>query len=116
MQLNHFHPAALLRLDAVEEITSLSRSTIYRYVERGRFPAPVKLGQRCIRWCAGDVIAWLEAMRLNCQPDNSIEQPGAENCQAGKSGKAQMARIASAANHGAPLHPYRLRETLRLPE
>lgn len=51
--------AVLLRLGAVAEITSLSPSTIYRYVARGAFPPPVRAGPRCSRWVAADVWRWI---------------------------------------------------------
>lgn len=39
-------PPAFYRLRDVMRITALSRSTIYRRVAEGRFPAPVHLGGR----------------------------------------------------------------------
>lgn len=52
---------ALLRLNTVEAITGLSRSTIYAKVKAGEFVEPVRLGTRCTRFRAGDVQAWLAA-------------------------------------------------------
>ena len=56
-------PAAyvLLRLPQVKARTGLSRSEIYRRVQSGDFPAPVKLGERASAWPEHEVIAWCEA-------------------------------------------------------
>lgn len=40
----------LLRLKQVRTITGLGRSTIYRWMEAGRFPKPVRLGPRSVAW------------------------------------------------------------------
>jgi prophage regulatory protein len=44
----------------VKDLTGLSRATIYRYVDAGEFPRPVKIGVRAIAWHASDVDAWIE--------------------------------------------------------
>lgn len=51
----------LLRLPQVKARTGLSRSEIYRRVQSGDFPAPVKLGERASAWPEHEVIAWCEA-------------------------------------------------------
>ncbi len=51
----------LLRRRQVEEITSISRSSIYRLMQEGEFPRPVKIGPAAVRWRASDLIAWLES-------------------------------------------------------
>ena len=44
---------AFYRLRDVMRITALSRSTIYRRIAEGRFPAPIHLGGRASAWqCA----------------------------------------------------------------
>lgn len=50
-----------LRLPAVIERTALSRSSIYRLVQLGRFPAPVKLSERASAWRESDIKQWLES-------------------------------------------------------
>lgn len=52
------NPDTLLHLPTVIAMTGLSRSTIYA---RQDFPRPVRLSARCVRWRAGDVLAWLAA-------------------------------------------------------
>ena len=53
-----------LRRREVEEITGLSRSTIYRMVKTGQFPQPVRVGRKAVRWRLSDIIAWMESRPL----------------------------------------------------
>jgi prophage regulatory protein len=50
----------LLRRPEVETRTGLSRSTLYDWMKRGKFPQPVKLGARLVAWKESDVTTWLE--------------------------------------------------------
>ena len=50
-----------LRRPLVEEITSMKRSTLYAAIQRGDFPAPVKITARTSAWLASEVVAWMEA-------------------------------------------------------
>lgn len=49
----------ILRLKAVLDRTGLSRSTLYRKIERRTFPAQVRISERCIGWRQRDIDAWL---------------------------------------------------------
>ena len=51
----------LLRRPEVEARTGLSRSTLYDWMKRGDFPAPVRLGARLVAWRESDVTEWLES-------------------------------------------------------
>ena len=55
------HPDAMLRLQTVIALTGLSSATIYRRIAAGQFPTPKRHGQRCTRFRAGDITAWLQA-------------------------------------------------------
>jgi prophage regulatory protein len=48
----------LLRLSEVVTMIGLCRSSLYRYVAEGKFPAPIKVGFRSVRWKLADVLAW----------------------------------------------------------
>ena len=48
----------LMRLEEVLEMSSISRSELYRQVADGRFPRPVKVGLRAVRWWQSEVEAW----------------------------------------------------------
>ena len=45
----------------VLEMTALSQGTLYHLMSEGRFPRPLKVGKRAVRWRAVEVEAWLEA-------------------------------------------------------
>jgi prophage regulatory protein len=49
-----------LRRPVVEEITGLSRSTIYDLMARGQFPRPVKLTTKAVAWPESAIQAWLD--------------------------------------------------------
>ena len=49
----------ILRLNSVLDRTGLSRSTLYRKIERGSFPMQVRISERCIGWRESDVEQWL---------------------------------------------------------
>jgi len=49
----------ILRQKDVQDITGLSRSTIYRHINAGTFPAPVKLTERLIGWHDSSISEWM---------------------------------------------------------
>ena len=51
----------LLTADEVCEFTGFSRQTLWRHCRAGKFPQPVRFGDRIIRWRAHEVYALLEA-------------------------------------------------------
>ena len=51
----------LLRRREVEGITSMSRSSIYRLMQSGEFPRPVRVGPSAVRWRERDITAWVES-------------------------------------------------------
>lgn len=52
---------AFYRLRDVMRITALSRSTIYRRIAEGRFPAPVHLGGRASAWQCDSLQLWIDS-------------------------------------------------------
>ena len=51
-------PGRLLRLREVENDAGLSSSAIYRQMDAGTFPRPVRLSPGCVRWRQADITAW----------------------------------------------------------
>ncbi|WP_415069744.1 helix-turn-helix transcriptional regulator [Hyphomicrobium sp.] len=49
----------LLTLRELTRATSLSRTTIYRMVEAGTLPRPIKIGKSRIAWRASSIAFWL---------------------------------------------------------
>ena len=51
----------MIKLKEVQKMTSLSRSSIYAYIDKGIFPNQVKLGARSVAWKNEEIIAWMES-------------------------------------------------------
>jgi prophage regulatory protein len=64
----------ILRLPAVKSRTGLSRSTIYAFVNCGRFPKPISLGARAVGWVDADVEAWVTGRIEQSRRANGVRQ------------------------------------------
>ncbi len=53
----------MLRDKQVRERTGLSRTTRWRMVKAGRFPAPVELTPGLVGWREADIVAWLAKLK-----------------------------------------------------
>ena len=51
----------LMRRREVEELTGLSRASIYRLMGSGGFPRPVRVSDTAVRWKASDISIWIES-------------------------------------------------------
>ncbi len=51
-------PRLFARLPTVLAATGLGRSTVYRLIAAGSFPAPVRLGPRAVGWRWSDLDQW----------------------------------------------------------
>jgi len=49
----------ILRRKQVEEVTGLSRSTLYKFIKEGLFPQPISLGSRAVGWIDSEVNLWV---------------------------------------------------------
>ena len=49
----------LLTRGEVERRVGLRRSSLYREMRQGRFPLPVRVGPRAVRWPAAEIAAWI---------------------------------------------------------
>ena len=54
-------PQNILRREAVERMTGLSKSTIYDLMATNSFPRPIKLGARAVGWLERDIVTWQQA-------------------------------------------------------
>ncbi|MDF1829974.1 MAG: AlpA family transcriptional regulator [Cycloclasticus pugetii] len=52
---------SILRLPEVIKTTGLGRSTIYRDINLGSFPKPIKLGEKSTGWLSSDISTWIES-------------------------------------------------------
>jgi len=51
----------MLKLKEVQKLTGLSRSSIYAYIDKGLFPAQVKLGERSVAWLDTEIESWVDS-------------------------------------------------------
>ena len=66
------HVPQLLTRSEVEASVRLTTSTIYRLMRSGKFPEPLRIGPRAVRWRASELDAWLEG-----RPYSHGEEPRA---------------------------------------
>ncbi len=74
----------LIRLDTVLEMTTLSVSTIYRLMKKGKFPRQIKISERSTRWVLEEIYEWMDGnfqsreaidnQSQNIKKDNSYGQ------------------------------------------
>lgn len=53
------HPYQLVRRSEVERLTGLSRASIYRLMAEAKFPRPIRIGERAVRWLLADLEAFI---------------------------------------------------------
>ena len=49
----------LLRRREVEARTGISRTTIYRLMREGKFPEPLKVSVKAVRWPESEIEDWM---------------------------------------------------------
>lgn len=52
----------LIPRKTVEEMSGLSRATIYRLIKAGKFPSPRSIGTGAVRWKLSEVVAWQQSL------------------------------------------------------
>lgn len=52
----------LCRLKTVIELTGLGKTTVYRLMKAGEFPASVKIGANSTAWRVAEVLAWVDEL------------------------------------------------------
>ena len=50
----------LLKIEEVLSLCAMSKSNLYKMIERGDFPRPVSIGPRSVAWRQSDVASWLK--------------------------------------------------------
>ena len=56
---NAAHHRKLIEIAAVQELTDMSISTIYKYMGLGRFPQSVKIGPHAVRWYLDEILHYI---------------------------------------------------------
>jgi prophage regulatory protein len=63
----------LIRIKETIEVTGLSRSRIYQYINEGKFPASVSLGGRSIGFVESEIQLWV-ANVIGLRDDNILSK------------------------------------------
>jgi prophage regulatory protein len=51
----------IIKLTDVQNITTFSRSTIYRLISQGKFPKQIKLSERSSGWLEQEVLDYIDS-------------------------------------------------------
>lgn len=66
LKLNSSNPIKkVMKLSDVLTALGISKSTLYRLIDAGKFPAPFKLGERLNAWRVETIEAWLNEQSAN---------------------------------------------------
>ena len=57
---NKNHPV-LLRISEVVQLLGISKPTVYRLMNEGKFPRPIRLSKARVAWLHADLEKWLES-------------------------------------------------------
>ena len=49
----------ILKLPEVLVLTKISRTSLYRFIQSGDFPRPIKLGPRARAWKKREILNWI---------------------------------------------------------
>jgi prophage regulatory protein len=66
--------STIYRLEQIKHLSQLSKSSIYLYIKRGEFPAPIKLGRRAVGWRSSDIEAWVAS--LSSKQSSNLKNQG----------------------------------------
>ncbi|MBS0994724.1 helix-turn-helix transcriptional regulator [Gluconobacter cerinus] len=67
---------ALEQLLTAQEVADKLRTTpsnLYRKIKAGKFPAPIQLSIRCVRWRESDVVEWLNNLPTSVPSEADLE-------------------------------------------
>ncbi len=66
MQLDNYR---LVKREEVLSLCAISKSNLYKMIEREEFPRPVRIGPRSVAWRQSDVATWLQDRPLTSRDD-----------------------------------------------
>ena len=62
----------LIRLPEVIHLTGYKRTALYKKIDQGDFPRPVKLGPRAVAWIENEVMNWIKE-KIQTRDSNQME-------------------------------------------
>ena len=57
----------LLDMETVARLAGLHRVSIYRLIRAGKFPQPLKIGEKAVRWRESDIKDWQDSLPVRGQ-------------------------------------------------
>ena len=63
----------LLTAQEVADKLRTTPSNLYRKIKAGKFPAPIQLSIRCVRWRESDVVEWLNNLPTSVPSEADLE-------------------------------------------
>lgn len=54
---------SLMKISDVIARTTLGRTSIYRKIDAGEFPAPITISPKTVRWLKSDIDKWFAGLR-----------------------------------------------------
>jgi len=61
------HPRLLTRVE-VQRIVGIKHSALYQRIAENRFPRPLRLGPKCVRWLESEIQEWVASLpRTGCR-------------------------------------------------
>jgi prophage regulatory protein len=68
------HTETIIRWADLKALVSLSKSTVWRLEQQGRFPRRRRLGFRAVGWLASEVQEWMRATGQRRSIDNVVRR------------------------------------------
>ena len=85
MKAQHESPR-LLRATEVEKMVGFKRQWIHRLIKQDRFPQPIRIGPRAVRWRADEIEVWI---------DSKLRGHGLESAAARRGRELERAAVAA---------------------
>lgn len=64
----------LLTMEDISAKLQTTPSNIYRKIKAGKFPPPIRLSTRCVRWRQSQITAWMDGLATDA-PGSAAPQP-----------------------------------------
>jgi len=71
------HPQAVLRIEQLQQLIPLPTATLYKEIEEGRFPKPVRISARTVAWRTSDILQLLESFETVTDIDPNVVKASA---------------------------------------
>lgn len=50
----------LLKIKQVLELVPVGKTTLYKMIDAGKFPRPIRLSERAVAWRKSDILQWID--------------------------------------------------------